>query len=39
MKPVIWIEGIIGSGKTTLADRLAETLSMRALHEPVESNS
>jgi len=34
MKPIIWVEGIIGSGKTTLAERL----SMRALHEPVESN-
>ena len=37
-KPVIWIEGIIGSGKTTLADALAKKLNFRPIHEPVETN-
>lgn len=37
-KPIVWIEGIIGSGKTTLADKLAEALSFRPIHEPVETN-
>jgi deoxyadenosine/deoxycytidine kinase len=36
--PILWIEGIIGAGKSTLADRLAEMLGMRAIHEPVETN-
>ena len=38
IKPVLWIEGIIGAGKTTLANQLADALNMRAIHEPVESN-
>ena len=38
MKPVLWIEGIIGAGKTTLANQLADMLHMRAIHEPVEAN-
>ena len=36
--PVIWIEGIIGSGKTTLAKKLSEELGLRAMFEPVGSN-
>ncbi len=38
MGPVIWVEGNIGSGKTTLTKRLAETLDLRPFLEPVESN-
>lgn len=36
--PVIWVEGIIGAGKSTLASVLAKHLGIRAFHEPVESN-
>ena len=38
MGQVIWVEGIIGSGKSTLTAQLAEKLDMRAIHEPVDSN-
>jgi deoxyadenosine/deoxycytidine kinase len=37
-KPIIWIEGVIGAGKTTLARTLGEALGMRVLEEPVDSN-
>jgi len=33
---VIWIEGLIGAGKSTLTEKLAGLLECRALHEPVE---
>lgn len=36
--PVIWVEGLIGAGKTTLAKILADVFGMRALFEPVDSN-
>ena len=36
--PVIYIEGIIGAGKTTLAKKIAEGLGIDALYEPVNSN-
>ncbi|WP_455463183.1 deoxynucleoside kinase [Candidatus Hodarchaeum mangrovi] len=34
-KPVIWVEGIIGCGKTTLTKKLSRTLNFRAIYEPV----
>lgn len=37
-KPIIWVEGIIGAGKTTLARILGEALNMRVLEEPVDGN-
>jgi deoxyadenosine/deoxycytidine kinase len=36
--PVIWVEGIIGAGKTTLTKKLAEALDLRAVFEPVDDN-
>lgn len=36
--PILWVEGIIGAGKTTLTDRLAKALSLRPIFEPVDSN-
>lgn len=36
--PIVWIEGIIGAGKTTLTNALCERLNLRAILEPVESN-
>jgi len=33
---VVWVEGIIGAGKSTLAQTLAGLLEYRAFHEPVE---
>ena len=35
---VVWVEGGIGAGKTTLAKILAQALGFRALYEPVNSN-
>ena len=35
---IIWVEGLIGSGKTTLTEKIAQTLNLRALYEPVEAN-
>ncbi len=34
-KPVIWIEGIIGCGKTTLTKAISRKLDFRAIYEPV----
>ena len=36
--PVVWVEGIIGGGKTTLAELLARELGLRLIQEPVETN-
>lgn len=38
MKPIIWIEGIIGAGKTTISKELAKRLNLRPMLEPVQSN-
>jgi deoxyadenosine/deoxycytidine kinase len=37
-KPLIWVEGLIGSGKTTLARKVGERLKLRILEEPVDTN-
>lgn len=35
---ILWIEGIIGAGKTTLTRHLSKQLGLRPLYEPVDSN-
>ena len=35
---VVWIEGIIGSGKSTLTKAVADRLRLRPLYEPVDDN-
>ncbi len=37
-KPVIWVEGIIGAGKTALTKILARELNYEGLYEPVDQN-
>lgn len=37
-KPLIWVEGIIGCGKTTLSRRVGKLLGLRVIEEPVEEN-
>ncbi len=37
-KPIIWIEGNIGAGKTTLSHILEKELGYRGFYEPVDSN-
>jgi deoxyadenosine/deoxycytidine kinase len=37
-KPIIWVEGIIGSGKSTLSEKLGDILNLRVMREPVEEN-
>jgi deoxyadenosine kinase len=36
--PIIWVEGVIASGKTTLAREVAKRLEFDLLEEPVETN-
>lgn len=36
--PIIWVEGIIGSGKSTLTEALCNELNLRSIMEPVETN-
>lgn len=38
MGSVVWIEGIIGAGKSTLTKLVAEKLKLRAIYEPVDDN-
>lgn len=38
MGPVVWIEGIIGAGKSTLTKAAAESLNLRPIYEPVDDN-
>jgi len=35
---VIWVEGVIGAGKSTAGQKLAGLLEARAFHEPVEAD-
>ncbi|MHA2031854.1 MAG: deoxynucleoside kinase [Candidatus Kariarchaeaceae archaeon] len=37
-KPIIWVEGNIGAGKTTLSHILEKELGYRGFYEPVDSN-
>lgn len=37
-KPLIWLESIIGGGKTTFARKVGPILNLRLLEEPVDSN-
>lgn len=37
--PVIWTEGIIGAGKSTLTEQIAKALNLRPLYEPVGTNT
>ncbi len=34
-RPLIWVEGIIGAGKTTFAKEIAKRLGLRLIEEPV----
>lgn len=36
--PLIWVEGIIGAGKTTFSKEVAKRLNLWLVEEPVESN-
>lgn len=38
MKPLFWIEGLIGAGKTTLTKRLVDEFQLEPFYEPVVSN-
>jgi deoxyguanosine kinase len=38
MGAVVWVEGIIGAGKTTLTQAVASELKLRPVYEPVETN-
>jgi deoxyadenosine/deoxycytidine kinase len=35
---VVWVEGLIGSGKTTVSDQLGDLLKAHVHHEPVDDN-
>jgi deoxyadenosine/deoxycytidine kinase len=37
-RPLIWVEGIIGVGKSTFSYELAKRLKLRLIEEPVETN-
>jgi len=38
MGSVVWIEGIIGAGKSTLTQHVAKALRLRPIYEPVDDN-
>lgn len=38
MKPLLWVEGIIGCGKTTFAREIGKRLNFQVIEEPVETN-
>jgi deoxyadenosine/deoxycytidine kinase len=37
-RPLIWVEGIIGAGKSTFSREIAKRLDLRLIEEPVETN-
>ena len=37
-KPIIWVEGIIGSGKSTFSRQIADELKLRLIKEPVDND-
>ena len=37
-KPIIWVEGIIGSGKSTFSGWIADRLKLRLIKEPVDND-
>jgi len=37
-KPLIWVEGIIGAGKSTFTREVGRRLELRVIEEPVDSN-
>ena len=37
-RPLIWVEGVIGCGKTTFSREVGKRLNLRVIEEPVESN-
>lgn len=37
-RPLLWVEGSIGAGKTTFAREIAKRLNLRLIEEPVDSN-
>lgn len=37
-KPLLWVEGIIGCGKTTFSREVGKRLNLRVIEEPVDSN-
>ena len=38
MKPLLWVEGIIGCGKTTFSREVGERLKFQVIEEPVKDN-
>jgi deoxyadenosine/deoxycytidine kinase len=38
VRPLIWVEGIIGCGKSTFAREIGKRLELRMIEEPVETN-
>lgn len=38
MGSVVWVEGLLGAGKSTLTSAISHELRMRAIYEPVDDN-